>query len=57
MMKSEMVWNKTEYKMVKNLGLRYIYIKIFDNHEGIIDIASPFYGLLAFPKIHKFQRY
>lgn len=57
MVKSEIVWNKTEYKMVKNLGLRYIYVKTFDNCEGIIDIAPPFYGLLSFPKIHKFQSF
>lgn len=57
MVNSERVWNKTEYKLVKNIGLRYIYVKTFDNREGIIDIAPPFYGLLGFPKIHKFQSF
>lgn len=57
MTKKKKQWCEVDHKLVKGLGLRYIYIKTKDNREGIVDIAPPFYGLLSFPQIRTFQTF
>jgi hypothetical protein len=55
MVKSD--WVEVEWKMLKNVNTRFVYLTLPTGEDVIVDYKPPFYGLLSFPKIHTWQKF